>query len=315
VNKIYCKICGNSDTLIVYNAREMMFGLGGSFSYTECQECYCLQLEDVPEDMSQFYPFNYYSFSSRDSKSSIVEYLKAKRDHYLVYKQGLIGRILASQIPNVKMQILEDVSISKDSKILDVGCGSGGLLKELSRLGFYNMSGVDPYLEQEIDYGNGLKIYKKSIHEVSDSQDLIMFHHSFEHLADPLETMQAVSRLLNNNGRCIIRVPTTSSFSWEHYRENWVQLDAPRHLFLHSQESMALLAGKCSLVIEKIVYDSSEFQFLGSERYLKNIPLRSETKDKDLFTNKEINEYKRRAEELNKQKRGDACAFIIKKEN
>jgi hypothetical protein len=56
----------------------------------------------------------------------------------------------------------------------------------------------------------------------------------------------------------------------------WVQLDAPRHFFLHSANSLGLLAGKVGMAVTETVYDSDELQFVGSEQYLKGIPLRSE---------------------------------------
>ena len=55
-------------------------------------------------------------------------------------------------------------------------------------------------------------------------------------------TFSAAHDLLNKDGVLLVRVPLSSSWAWEHYRENWVQLDAPRHLYLHSVKSMEVLA-------------------------------------------------------------------------
>ena len=39
---------------------------------------------------------------------------------------------------------VSELNITKGSKIVDIGCGNGGLLKALSDLGYYNLFGVDP---------------------------------------------------------------------------------------------------------------------------------------------------------------------------
>ena len=144
-----------------------------------------------------------------------------------------------------------------------------------------------------------------------------MFHHSFEHIPDPTETLWSVSRLLTKKGICLIIVPTVSSYAWEHYRENWIQLDAPRHFFLHSIKSITLLAKKVNLNLEEIVYNSTDFQFWGSEQYLKNIPLKDPRSygvdpSNSIFSNTEITVFKQKAKKLNLKNQGDACAFFLR---
>jgi hypothetical protein len=96
-----------------------------------------------------------------------------------------------------------------------------------------NVLGIDPFLAEDIRYHNGLQILKKAIAELANEWDLIMFHHAFEHVPDPFETLQAASRLLSRHGVCLMRTPRVSSQAWERYGVNWVQIDAPRHFFIH----------------------------------------------------------------------------------
>lgn len=57
-----CRICGNAHQNQRFAAREMMFGSRDKFDYLECARCDCLQIEEVPADLSQYYPANYYAF-------------------------------------------------------------------------------------------------------------------------------------------------------------------------------------------------------------------------------------------------------------
>ena len=142
-----------------------------------------------------------------------------------------------------------------------------------------------------------------------------MFHHSFEHVPDPKETLKSVARLLSEDGHCIIRIPTVSSYAWEHYGVNWVQLDAPRHFYLHSSESMHHIAGLAGLEIYDAVYDSTSFQFTGSEQYLQDIPLHDLASKGGIELSKaEIKDYNQKAKALNKDNRGDQAVFYIRKQ-
>ena len=57
-----CRICGNAEGNHAYDVREMMFGTRETFRYFQCGRCHCLQIARIPDDMSRFYPGNYYSF-------------------------------------------------------------------------------------------------------------------------------------------------------------------------------------------------------------------------------------------------------------
>src|SRR5437016_13963293 len=124
-------------------------------------------------------------------------------------------------------------------------------------------------------------------------------------LADQVGALRQVSLLLRDGGWCLIRTPTVSSYVWEHYRVDWVQAHAPRHLFLHTKKSITLLAQRAGLRVEKIVYDSTGVQFWGSEQYRADIPLMSPQSyqvnpRQSRFASKQIREFEKRAEELNR---------------
>lgn len=101
-----------------------------------------------------------------------------------------------------------------------------------------------------------------------------------------------------------------SSYAWERYRENWVQLDAPRHLFLHSPGSIELLSQSAGLTLSRIEYDSTEFQFTGSERYARGLRMSDPGWS---FSGSEIRLFQRQARELNAQGSGDQAAFYFTK--
>jgi SAM-dependent methyltransferase len=198
-----------------------------------------------------------------------------------------------------------------------VGCGNGQkFLIPLYRAGFKNVAGCDPYLEEEDTDSGRPVIYKKDIFGMDGDWDVITFNHSFEHLENPMETLQKANRILKPGGYCIIRIPTASSYAWQRYGTSWFQLDAPRHYFLHSAESIRYLVDKTNFELIKTIFDSTHHQFTISERYKKGKTLRERTYNSGLsrlahVVQKIVNGLK--ASRLNRQQRGDQAIFYLKK--
>jgi hypothetical protein len=78
------------------------------------------------------------------------------------------------------------------------------------------------------------------------------------------------------------------------------------------------MAEEVDLHVEKVFYDSTDFQFWGSEQYIKGIPYMSEksyihNRRKSMFSHRQISEFKRLARELNLKEQGDQVAIILRK--
>lgn len=318
--KHVCRICGNSQNNKTFVAKEMMLGLREEFLYYECSNCNCLQIAEFPEDMGRYYPSGYYSFRKidRGSSKNIVAVLQNLR-----VKSGILPghnfpiSIINTLLPFKNTVFLKGTVKNSDVRILDVGCGNGEkFLEPLYQAGFQNVAGCDPYLEKEIAGSDGPVLYKKEMAEMKGEWDVITFNHSFEHLANPLETLQQANDLLKQGGYCIIRIPTASSYAWQHYRVNWFQLDAPRHFFLHSVQSIRFLAEKAKFELQNIIFDSTHHQFTISERYKKGKTMKERSYNTTLGRLANLVQkfkYAILARKLNRQKRGDQAIFYLKK--
>jgi SAM-dependent methyltransferase len=309
-----CRICANSERNKTWACCEKMFGWGDEFTYLECARCGCLQLSEVPGDLSRYYPPNYYSFSLKPALTrGFRRRLAGLRDFSAATGTGMLGRFLGKLIPaRADVASLGLVPVNGQSRILDLGCGSGELLSMLHRAGFRELTGVDPFIANDSEVLPGLRVQKKELREVQGEFDLIMLHHVFEHLEFPHQALSDYRDKLSRNGKILLRFPTVDSEAWEKYRENWVQLDAPRHLFLHSRKSMELIAKSAGLVVEKVWCDSDEFQFLGSEIYERGASLFGDHQPGSRsFSPPEVRRYRKAAKLLNKINRGDQVAVVL----
>jgi SAM-dependent methyltransferase len=316
-----CGSCGNSVNNSLYRPKEMMFGLGDEFEYFKCSNCGCLQISEVPQNLQKFYPTDYYSYSnlskdhyySRILRTGIYEKLKGIiRKRIVLHRLGQKNRLGRLLSPYYKPYywIIEGL-FRIDSKILDIGCGNGNLLLELSKLGCNNLNGLDPFIEDDIHYPNGVKILKKEILELDEKYDFIMLNHSFEHLDNPKIILQKIYACLNPKSFVLIGIPVVSSYAFRKYGIHWVQLDAPRHFFLHTPNSITRLAEDTGFKLVKTLYDSTALQFVGSEGYLRNIPF------KDVyhaFSGKQVKVFEKEAKRLNRIQDGDSACFYLYKE-
>jgi SAM-dependent methyltransferase len=279
----------------------------------------CLQKTDLFEEHVQYYPQDYYSYA-RDDKSTIVSKIKWGirdiRNSYYRKGKGVLGEWIDITLPCKSIAMVEKCNPQKSWHILDVGCGSDALmLQYLSQQGYSHLFGVDPFIQKEITIGNAT-IFKKSVLDITDSFDLITLNHSFEHMPNPKEILMHCKELLSQNGAILLRVPVVDSFAWDFYHEFWPNLDAPRHLFLHSTKSIDILTRECNLHIGKKWYDSTAFQFWGAELYKKGYSLHQRTPLFPLIKLAYRMYYsmikRDEVERLNKGGRGDTAAFLLR---
>ncbi len=271
-----------------------MFGTREEFTYWECLECGCLQLSTIPDDMSRFYPEGYYSFTLDASRWKMWYY----RTHLLAPH---LMRLLRRCPPDLAAVI--EARSKRGARILDVGSGSGRLVKILRALGF-EAQGIDPFLENDGPY-----VRRASLDDVEGGWNLIMFHHSLEHMTDHRTVLQKARRKLAPGGACLVRIPV-ANWAWEHYGRDWVQLDAPRHVVIHTPRSFGLAAEVAGFRIAQTIYDSEGAQFFASELYKRDIPFVDQRVSTE-FSPEELRSFTDRANQLNATKIGDQAAFLL----
>lgn len=311
-----CQICQNTEGNRPHVAHEMAFGLGDSFTYLECGRCGCVQLLDVPADLGRYYPPSYYSLQPHGWLKTFVRH---RWSAHAYGRKNLVGWLVSTlYAPRRSMEAVARVNPPRTAGILDVGCGSGHLLRDLAWLGFQNLVGADPFIPYDLTYPDGVQIFKRALAEMAGDFDLIMMHHSFEHMPEPGVVMREAAKRLRSGGQLIVAIPTASSFAWRHYGVNWVGLDAPRHLFLHTRASMELLAGASGLQIEQVIQEGDAGQFLFSEQYQQGIPLHDPRSfdmnfPKMLRHWRYVRDCRRRAAELNRRGEGDLVCYHLRK--
>ena len=121
-------------------------------------------------------------------------------------------------------------------RLLDVGCGDGMFL-QAARAHGWDVAGTE--LNPEPARQSGLDVYN-SLDECASKGPFgcITLWHSLEHMADPRDVMEKVRRLVADDGVVLIAVPDFEGLQSRAFRESWLHLDVPRHLYHFTSDSM-----------------------------------------------------------------------------
>ena len=118
------------------------------------------------------YPQDYYSFEELPApkvsgRSLIKQWLFRKFAAAQIFGGNGLWSLLAGLRPVGRFEdvskLFRHTNVSTlDARILDVGCGSGKLLRRLLEAGFCRLKGIDPNLPNEIKFETELCIQAKT---------------------------------------------------------------------------------------------------------------------------------------------------------
>lgn len=134
-----------------------------------------------------------------------------KWERHLSYRAYQHGASIAEQYGQLELVL---PYLSPEDRILDIGCGSGGLVRQLRERG-YDATGIT-YCESEVDVWGAERPDDRNAILLADAHDLpfddnsfmlVTAFHSLEHLLSPIVAVREISRVLQGEGRFVYEVP------------------------------------------------------------------------------------------------------------
>jgi SAM-dependent methyltransferase len=235
-----CPVCGSAEAQVLFVARDRMLGRPGEFPVVLCPHCSLVFLRPrpTPEAIGGYYPDEYYPL---DQEPSAEAYAVAK--HLLNLISGWVRE------HNVH-----------EPHLLDVGCGTG-LFLHLAHQAGMKPQGIE-LSRSAGEYGRvnyGLDIYTGSLESAGlpeESFDIITMSHVLEHLPDPVAALRRLAGALKPGGLLFLSVPNFDSVEARFFGRRWFSLDAPRHLYQFTPDTLSKVLAAAGLAPVQIVHSS-----------------------------------------------------------
>ena len=249
-----CNVCEGRQWNYLYETRDRMFDLPGTFSTYRCSRCGLLRLApglSQKKLVSYYPPRQYYSYVPEGKLSPLWKFRT-----FLIARRAILARILT-----VLIHVPAIPKFRSGGKILDIGCGTGDTLVQLKDLG-WNVYGVD--IDKEavaIAKRRGLTRVRfgsyTTIRNYRDGYfDVIRLYHVIEHLDNPDLLLRLAYKKLKHGGELIIGTPNADSLISRLAGRYWYNLDSPRHLFIFSPSTLERMLTKHTFTISYLDYCS-----------------------------------------------------------
>jgi SAM-dependent methyltransferase len=213
-----CPLCGGAAAR-AFSASDLNRGAGDErFEYARCQVCGSWFLISPPEDLSPYYPQEYYELPSAQE----------------------LDRLALSQAPVVEMLLAR----AGRGRLLEIGPGEGVFARAARNAGF-DVTAIEmdaracEHLREvaEVEAINSAHP-EDAIATLPPSRAIVMWH-VIEHLRRPWEVIERAACNLEAGGLLAIATPNPRAAQFKLLGRRWAHLDAPRHLFLIPEVTLA----------------------------------------------------------------------------
>jgi 2-polyprenyl-3-methyl-5-hydroxy-6-metoxy-1,4-benzoquinol methylase len=228
-----CNVCGDKLEFYIRTAKDTL--TRDSFSVARCIRCGLGHTLPRPDDMGRYYVSPYYG-----NRHGVT------LNHCMKRRLKFVSCALGGNM---------------GGNLLDIGCGDGSFLLMAKKHG-WKVTGTELNPLPARECGLDVKASTSEIFEDGGFQCVTMWH-SLEHMRDVASMFTDVSRLLSADGRLVISVPDFGGLQAKLFREHWLHLDVPRHIYHFNGKALAYALKQAGFRIERRWHQEFEYDLLG----------------------------------------------------
>jgi glycosyltransferase involved in cell wall biosynthesis len=213
-----CPRCGDTSPLY-FQTKDFNRKISNeAFTYYRCPSCRLIFLFPIPENLSDYYPREYYFAPPSYTAQPTIEQLKvlAEKERYkieLVQRFATTGRLLEiGSSWGAFSYLAKEAGFETEVVEMDVTCCR--FIEKVVGLKAINESDIPRALQHVEPY------------------QVVALWHVLEHVPDPWAALRAISGALSPGGVLLLATPNPDSLQFRIFGSYWFHLDAPRHLEL-----------------------------------------------------------------------------------
>ena len=246
-----CYLCDATGELLYRDLSDRLFSAPGEWTLKRCPNpaCGLIWLDPMPLEAELWKAYATYYTHPDDQRAGAglaARVYAAVRDGYLHSRYGYPARPARRWLaplmylhPGARAETDAGIAYQPmpvgGRRLLDVGCGDGSLVAYLSGLG-WDAEGIDvDSAAVAAARRQGLRVQLGTLASEPyppRSFDVLTMSHVIEHVIDPIALLRDCHRVLKPGGTLVLFTPNVESWGHDRFREAWLGLDPPRHLYL-----------------------------------------------------------------------------------
>ena len=228
-----CSVCGSAVDSYLQRVSDPL--THEIFAVSKCKKCGLGHTVPRPTDLSPYYPEKYYG-----SRHGFTTGMYVRRRL----------RFVAATLPG-----------NKGGRLLDIGCGDGAFLLAARAAG-WGVTGTER--NPAPARSSGLEVHEDVSLLVNTARfDCVTMWHTLEHMTDIPSVLQKIAMVLKPEGVLIIAVPDFGGLQARFFREHWLHLDVPRHLYHFDAKALDFCLNAAGFRVHRRWHQEFEYDLLG----------------------------------------------------
>ncbi|MEO8180404.1 MAG: class I SAM-dependent methyltransferase [Deltaproteobacteria bacterium] len=236
----------------VLRGHDRLNGIQGEFCLVRCSVCGLLRTNPRPTaaGMAAYYPDHYAPYLGTKTSANPPRKAAWRR-----YARGMVE-------PNTHR-----LPPLPPGRVLELGCASGAFLRGLVDAGWHGVGIEFSSSAAESARQAGLEVYTGSVETAPEPAapfDLIVAWMVFEHLHDPLRTLEVLRRWSRPGAWLVLSVPNAGSFEFALFRQYWYALHLPNHLYHYTPATLRAVLHRGGWRVQRVFHQRMLGNLVGS---------------------------------------------------